>query len=492
MSEIRESLKRAALGRYPLIYLAAWDEDRALRAIEGFARKLYPQVEPAIVTWSCVRGFSDPAAPRITDPVAAIDHIVQASRAGFYVLLDLVPYFGRPEVVRALREAYYALRSADRTLVVTWPRIDVPEALSKEMFVVELGAPDVEELARLIEGFARSYGAGDLDGGRRTEMAFTLKGLSLNEATHTLHRVFRSKLSREGMLEEIRVDKERTVKKAGYLEYVPPDARIDQMGGLENLKAWLERRKQLFSQKAIDEGVPPPKGMLVMGMSGCGKSLAAKVVSSLWDVALFRLDMSLINSGIYGSPEAAFDRALRTIEGLAPAVLWIDEIENSLGMDEVHSGSNPGVFSTFLTWMQEKPPLIFVAATANRISALPAEVIRKGRFDQVFFVDLPTPEERKDIFRIHLQRNGGDTSQFDLEVLAIATKGWAGSEIEQAVASARVDAYHEARPFTMADVTRNTTMMVPLSKTMHEQLKKIRNWAFGRATLASKDKYNES
>jgi SpoVK/Ycf46/Vps4 family AAA+-type ATPase len=198
--------------------------------------------------------------------------------------------------------------------------------------------------------------------------------------------------------------------------------------------------------------------------------------------------MNLVFSGMYGSAELAFHQALQTVEAVAPAVLWIDELENSLGMDEGATGgaTNSHIFSAFLTWMQEKSPLVFVAATANRIQALPAEVIRKGRFDQVFFIDLPNDEERKQIFEIHLKRNGADPSNFDRVFLAAATKGWNGAEIEQAILSARVDAYHDRRPFTIDDITRNTSRMVALSKTMEEQMKKIRSWAFGRATPASK------
>jgi SpoVK/Ycf46/Vps4 family AAA+-type ATPase len=234
--------------------------------------------------------------------------------------------------------------------------------------------------------------------------------------------------------------------------------------------------------------MPVPRGILLMGMSGCGKSLAAKAIAVTWKVPLFRLDMNLVFSGMYGSAELAFHRALATVEAVAPAVLWIDELENSLGMDEGATGGagNSHIFSTFLTWMQEKPPLVFVAATANRIQALPAEVIRKGRFDQVFFIDLPNDEERKQIFEIHLRRNGADPGAFDRVFLAAATKGWNGAEIEQAIVSARVDAYYEKRPFTIDDITRNTSRMVALSKTMEEQMKKIRSWAFGRATPASK------
>jgi SpoVK/Ycf46/Vps4 family AAA+-type ATPase len=391
-----------------------------------------------------------------------------------------------------LREAYYDLRNGEKTIFITAPEIAIPEPLKKEILVLEMSLPDENEQLRLVHGFCQSYSV-QLDEALLSDMAFGLKGLSVNEATHTLNRIFRSKaFEREQLLEEIFKDKEMVVKKAGYLEYVRPQQGIEDIGGLENLKDWLVRRRHLFGRQALADGLPIPKGMLVMGMSGCGKSLAAKAVAHLWGLALFRLDMNLVNSGIFGKPEAAFHRALRTVEALAPAVLWIDEIENSLGMDSDSGAGNAGIFSSFLTWMQEKPPLIFVAATANRIQALPAEVIRKGRFDQVFFVDLPSPEERKQIFGIHLQRNHADVAAFDLEILAMATKAWNGAEIEQVVASARVDAYSEGRTLTMGDLTRSTSQTVPLSKTMHEQMKAIRGWAFGRATLASKDKYAEA
>jgi SpoVK/Ycf46/Vps4 family AAA+-type ATPase len=303
-----------------------------------------------------------------------------------------------------------------------------------------------------------------------------------------LNRIFRGKKQEaSAVLQEIFVEKEMMIKKSGFLEFVPPVNDISQIGGLDNLKDWVTRREKLFSRQALEDGMPVPKGILLMGMSGCGKSLSAKTISTLWKVPLFRLDMNLVFSGMYGKAEHAFHKALTSVEAMAPAVLWIDEIENSLGMDEGHSGSsNTHIFSSFLTWLQEKPPMVFVAATANRIHSLPAEVIRKGRFDQVFFIDLPNDEERKQIFDIHLRKNGADVAKFDLVFLAAATKGWSGAEIEQAVVGARVDAYHAGKEFEITDITRNTSRTVPLSKTMEEQMKKIRSWAFGRATPASK------
>jgi SpoVK/Ycf46/Vps4 family AAA+-type ATPase len=195
--------------------------------------------------------------------------------------------------------------------------------------------------------------------------------------------------------------------------------------------------------------------------------------------------MNLVFSGMYGSPEETFHRALRTVEAVAPAVLWIDEIENALGMDDEGLSINSHIFSSFLTWMQEKPPMVFIAATANRIQALPAEIIRKGRFDQVFFCDLPTKEEREEIFRIHLSRNGADLDEFDFKMLTVQTEGWNGAEIEQAVIAARTEAYYEEREFGQRELDISIAKIVPLSETMEQQIKTIRSWAFSRATPAS-------
>ena len=490
-----DGLRRAFYGRHPLVFLITVEEERAVRLLQSFAGKLSRDGDLPVVTWSAVSGFSNELDKTPTlDPVAAIRRVQAGEEPGISVLHDLTSFLGDPRVVRALREAYGALlRQRDRYLFLTAARYELPQELEKQVYVVDLGLPDEAELGRLVESYARSYGLDSPPADLASELAFALKGLGLQQAGHTLHRIFRRKgTDREAMLAEIFRDRSEAVRQQGFLEFVPPQATVDQIGGLENLKDWLERRRSLFSQEAIDAGLPSPRGMLIMGMSGCGKSLAAKAVSTLWRVPLYRLDMNLVASGMYGSPEAAFDRALHTIEALAPAVLWIDEIENGLGMDEEVQAGNPRVFASFLTWMQEKPPLVFVAATANRISALPAEVIRKGRFDQVFFVDLPTERERGEIFKIHIERNGADPTGFDLELLTLATRGWNGAEIEQAVVAARIDAYNDGRAFEMRDVTRNTSTNVPLSKTMHEQMKRVRNWAFGRAMLASSEKYVES
>lgn len=481
-----DQIRNAILGRYPLLYLQTWEESRAVQLLQAFSVKLFNN-ETSVHVWTIVSGLDD--NPAIREPQQVLHAILNSQEKGFYVLKDFSHFMSDPAVERALRDAYYLLQGKDRYIAVLSPEMVIPESLKKEMQLIQVGLPDETELTRLMKRVQQSYPQSEISEELFGRVVFALKGLSSNEVTHILHRIYRAKkLDPDEMLGEIFAEKELIVKKTGYLEFIQPNFEIQDIGGLDNLKDWLVKRQSLFTQTALDDGMPVPRGILLMGMSGCGKSLAAKVTSGLWKVPLFRLDMNLVFSGMYGSAELAFHQALQTVEAVAPAVLWIDELENSLGMDEGANGGagNTHIFSAFLTWMQEKSPLVFVAATANRIQALPAEVIRKGRFDQVFFIDLPNDEERKQIFEIHLRRNGADPSKFDRVFLAAATKGWNGAEIEQAILSARVDAYHDKRPFTIDDITRNTSRMVALSKTMEDQMKKIRSWAYGRATPASK------
>jgi ATPase family associated with various cellular activities (AAA) len=488
MTNAADQIRNAILGRYPLIYLLTWEESRVLQLLEAFSTKLFgPGI--SFQTWSCVTGFSQNGSTEpITNAISALKSVLASEEKGFVVLKDFSSFMSDPSVSRALRDAYYALQGKEKYIFIVSPEKVIPESLKKEILLIDVGLPDEGELLKLIKRMQPLYPQATFPDELIGKISFALKGLTVNEATHVLHKIFRSKkIDAEEVLRQIFAEKEMIVKKSGYLEFVSAGANLSEIGGLDNLKDWLVKRERLFSRQALQDGMPVPRGILIMGISGCGKSLCAKATSALWKVPLFRLDMNLVFSGMYGNAELAFHRALKTVEAVAPAVLWIDEIENSLGMEEGKGGGvNSHIFSYFLTWMQEKPPLVFIAATANRIQAIPAEVIRKGRFDQVFFVDLPNDEERKQIFEIHLKRNGADATKFDLVFLAAATKGWNGAEIEEAIASARVDAYQENREFTIDDITRNTSRMVALSKTMEDQMKRIRSWAFGRATPASK------
>jgi SpoVK/Ycf46/Vps4 family AAA+-type ATPase len=349
--------------------------------------------------------------------------------------------------------------------------------------------PSETEIHTFFQNFIDSKGLQDkIPATLAHQYVIAFMGMTLAEIEHLLVRLLRSKEKDfDHLLPEVHEEKSRILKNESCLQFIPLHQSLEQIGGLDNLKEWVLQRKNLFTEEAFSSGLPLPSGVLFMGVSGCGKSMAAKAIARAWDVPLVRLDMSLVLSGAYGPPEMAFEHATRIAEEIAPIVLWIDELENSFGYDERAPGEgNINVFSSFLTWMQDKSQKIFIAATANRIKQLPAELMRKGRFDQLFFLDLPTIEERQQILKIHIALQGAEPSEFDLSYLSAITKEWSGAEIEQVVKSARIDAYQENRGFTEEDIAHTTASMVPLAQTMKEQIKEIKDWSFKRAVPASK------
>ncbi len=486
-----EKLTDAVRGGYPLIYIVSWEEDRVEKAVRSLMTSL--GMEGDFDVWTCAGGLasSSTRSPEALDPTAALEAVLESERKGIVLFKDLPDHFAdNPRLVRKLRDFYYARKGGGRHVVILSTGYRLPDSLKKEVHLVEFDLPDEQEIYEHITPLVKDIPhRADLPEEFLKDLAVALKGLTMNEVDHTIAKVLKQDLPQEEVMGRIFQEKEQIVKKEGILEFVPPRFSIDEIGGLANLKDWLLKRAHLFSKKALEEKLPVPKGILLMGISGCGKSLAVKAISSLWKVPLFRLDMNLVFSGMYGSPESIFHQGLKQLEAMAPAVLWIDEIEMGVaGYREGESTTSSHIFAHFLTWMQEKDEMVFVAATANRIHLLPAEIIRKGRFDQIFFLDLPNEHERKEIFAIHIRKNGGDPSRFDMEFLATATREWNGSEIEQAVVAGRVDAFFAKRPFTQEDIVRNITRMVPLSKTMESQIKEIKGWAFNRAIPASSRK----
>lgn len=487
-----ERIRRALMGGYPILYIQSWEEGRVERALTALAQKFYDKPVP-FATWSCVDGVMAGADrwPDTADPLKALDAILASSGAGFFLMKDLPSQLvARPEVVRRLRDAYRQLKGKGKFLVLVSPRLILPEDMKKEIYLLEYDLPDESEILQILAHLGkRFYGETGLSEADAKKITMAVKGLTQDEIEHVMSKV----LSRHGAFgpaayDEILAEKEQASKKEGVLEFVAPKFTIDDIGGLENLKEWLVKRRSLFTREAAEAGLPVPKGLLMMGMSGCGKSLSVKAISALWNLPLFRLDMNLV----FGTdnPEYTFHRALKTVEGMSPALLWIDEIEMAITGGSAGGGGDPAlgrIFSTFLTWMQEKDAMVFVAATANRIHLLPAEVIRKGRFDQVFFLDLPNEVERKAIFTVHLKKQRAEMNKFDVVFLAKATKGFNGAEIESSVQAAAIEAYNSGHPINEDDVSRVITNTVPLGRTMEEQIKAIKSWAHDRAISASKN-----
>jgi len=325
------------------------------------------------------------------------------------------------------------------------------------------------------------------DEGHRERVVEAALGLTADEATN----VFAKSLvrSKDLDIDTILGEKKHIIRKSGILEFYESDASLGDVGGLDVLKDWLSKRQLAFSQKARDFGLPLPKGILMIGVPGCGKSLTAKAVSAKWQMPLLRLDVGKVFSSLVGSSEENIRKCIRTAEAVAPSILWLDELEKGFSGTQSSGQSDAGttarVFASFITWLQEKESSVFVIATANDVTQLPPELLRKGRFDEIFFVDLPAASERRDIVDIHLQKKGRDPAQFDLDAVMAATQGFSGSEVEQVVISALYDAFELGEELSTEGLMKSAKEIIPLSLTMKEGLDHMREWARTRARKAS-------
>ena len=389
-------------------------------------------------------------------------------------------------------------RLPERTLILSQPIHYLPEELEKDVQIFELPLPEVSELKQILLRVKSDFNLDDRDceeaSDRLLEAAL---GLSTSEAWSAFASVAVSKKRvTEYEIPEIVAEKEQVIRKRGHLEYYQPEQNLDDIGGLGRLKDWLKRRERAFSQDARNFGLEVPRGILLLGLPGTGKSLAAKAVANAWQLPLLRLDMGKVFGGIVGQSEENMRSALSTAETLAPCILWVDEIEK--GMAGIQSsgatdgGTTSRVLGTFLTWMQEKKKPVFVVATANNIAQLPPELLRKGRVDEIFFVDLPDAEERTEILKIHLERRKRDVfSPETMNELAVLSKGFTGAELEEAVKEALYRAYDEGHQLTAEDVKTAILETSPLSIMMSEVIRDTRAWAKGRAVPASNRKPEE-
>jgi SpoVK/Ycf46/Vps4 family AAA+-type ATPase len=416
------------------------------------------------------------------DPRAALDFIAAHPQAAIFHLMDFhEPLRESAEIRRRLRDIYESCRGRRKFVVITSPVRAIPEELERSLLFLELRPPDLVELV----AFLREE-SGDTSDPLLHQLAPSLLGLTLDEARYALRRALAAtgKLGPES-LPALLEEKRLLINRTGVVEFIADGTNIGEVGGLDGLKTWLLERRKLFELRDSISAEIVPKGLLLMGIPGCGKSLAIKAIASYFQLPLYRVDMIEIFSGRHGKPEGAFVEACKLMEDLVPAVLWFDEIE--MGITSADAGGEQGrIFAFFLTWMQEKARGLFVAATANRIDLLPAEMIRKGRFDEVFFVDLPWDEERLEIFKIHLSRRGVDASDIDLGQLTEFTQGWSGAEVEQCVVSAITKARLADTQVTGLDLVQAAVKIVPLSRTMEVQINHIRDWAFERAVRASR------
>ncbi len=471
----------------PLTYVRTAEEQRVARVLVEVAAGWEASGPMPVWTWTLTEGLrrNEEAVMAGTEtPRGVLDFIIASEARGIFHLKDFhEPLRDSAETRRRLRDLYESCLDRRKFVVITSAVRYIPEELDRNILFLELRPPDLVELVEFLRD--ETAASGGLDEKVLNSFARALQGLTLDEARYALRRAVAANPvlgmdSLPALLEEKRL----LVNRSGVIEYIATDTDLSEVGGLDNLKKWLMERRKLFHLRdSVSEEIVP-KGLLMMGIPGCGKSLSVKAIASAWHLPLYRVDMIEIFSGRHGKPEGVFVAACRMLEEMAPAVLWFDEIE--MGITSTDSGGEQGrIFAFFLTWMQEKTRGLFVAATANRIDLLPAEMIRKGRFDEVFFVDLPLKAEMIEIFKIHLSRRGVDPAEFDLDQVTQFTEGWTGAEIEQCVISALTQARLEDRQITDQDLINIAVKLVPLSRTMKEQISHIRAWAFERAVRAT-------
>ena len=492
---MQEELSILIQAQYPLIYLVTSEEERAERAIAAISQTKTTQRR--VFLWTVTHGIIEYGQSRhitqhnTVSPEAAIQWVIQQKEPGIYIFKDLHPFIDSPATTRWLRDAIASFKDAQKAIILMSPIQNVPIELEKEVVVLDFLLPDMTELNQVLSSQLEQTKTRRTSTETREKLLRAALGLTKDEA----EKVYRKAHVKVGRLTEAEVDivlseKKQLIRRNGILEYIEEDETIDSIGGLEELKRWLRQRSNAFTERAREYGLPQPKGMLILGVPGCGKSLIAKTTSRLWGLPLLRLDMGRVYDGsMVGRSEANLRNALKTAESISPAILFIDELDKSFagtsGSADSDGGTSSRIFGSFLTWMQEKTSPVFVMATANRVERLPGEFLRKGRFDEIFFVDLPTPEERQQIFNIHLSKRRREIARFDLEQLATVSDGFSGAEIEQGIIAAMYEAFAQDREFTQLDIIAAIKSTLPLSRTMTEQVTALRDWARQRARPAA-------
>ena len=499
---VQTELEILIRARYPILYIITSEEIRVQNLVMEIARKRQKKV----FEWSYSTGIV-PAGTSIQsqkhrnaatkDPLAALDQVIEQVEPALFIFKDFHPFLTKNNfaVVRKLKEIALHLKNSFKTILLVSPVMEIPTELEKEITVVNYPLPSREDLSELLDKIIADVQQFkqvviNLDSPGRERLLQAALGLTLGEAENVFAKIIvkAERLSGEDV-NEVFAEKQQIIRKSGLLEYYATSESFSHIGGLAVLKDWLGKRALAFSDEARAFGLPAPKGILMLGVQGCGKSLCAKAVSTQWQLPLLRFDMGRMFGSLVGSSEENVRRAIAVAESVAPAILWVDEIDKafagSQGSGATDGGTTARVFGTFLTWLSEKSAPVFVVATANDISQLPPELLRKGRLDEIFFVDLPSRAERVEVFRIHLTKRGRDASRFDLEGLADAGNDFSGAEIEEAINSALYDAFYAKTELSMEHLRTALAQTVPLAKTMDEQINRLRTWAEGRARNAS-------
>ena len=502
-----DNIKDLIKANYPLIYTVTSEYNRTMLYIRDMAFKNGYSFH----VWDCVNNLNKQEKkgdeidyqeiPDCGDYVGALNYISKLieekdtqDTKDIFIFEDLHRYFDQVDVFTRLRKLAEKLRIYDKHIIMTGPFVKIPDELEKFVTVVTIPLPDRKDLEKNL-----NYISGDKPIDEDLKKYFIDSALGMTDTEAFLaFKLAKQKvgLDTKEAAQIISMEKEQIIKKSGILDYYQVNQDLESsLGGLDNLKDWLRKREKSFQRKAKDFGLQEPKGILLVGVPGCGKSLTAKCVAAEWKQPLLKLDIGKVFQAEVGASENNIRQAIETAEAVAPCVLWIDEIEKGLntGGGEKDGGTNSRVFSTILTWMQEKTKPVFVVATANNIQALPPELLRKGRFDEIFFVDLPTKEERKNIFKIHLKRYG-QGSIVNFEELVEKSKYFNGAEIEECVKEAMFIAYDEnqdVKEITLKHLLAAIEPIIPLAMTMQQQINFLRQFGKSKRARPASKEFNE-
>ncbi len=474
---------------YPALYVVAQEEARCLSEVQHIAATLTQRC----AAWTITEGWAIWDGNTViqrnkqqVDPLAALQ-AVQSMSVSFCCLVNFDFYLSAPEIVQKVKDLLQPCKSGGKLIVFVSNILKIPQQLEKDLTVLEFSLPDKDELGRTLDTIADSGQVKAPKGDFREQCLDAALGMTSAEAENAFALCLVKK--KEFVPAIIMEEKRQVIRKGGILEFYPVKQGLEAVGGLNTLKTWLQKRLKAFSPEARKYGLLPPKGVLIVGVPGCGKSLTAKAVAHTWGVPLLRFDVGKVFGSLVGQSEEQCRKAISLAEAVAPCVLHIDEIEKALsGVEssgETSSGVVTRVFSTLLTWLSDKTSMVFVAATANAVDKLPPELLRKGRFDEIFYVDLPTPEERNEIILIHLKARSRDAKKFKVDELVRESDGFSGAEIEQAIIAAMYDAFDVGREVTTSDIINALRSTTPLKITMAEKIEVVREWAKNRARPAT-------
>ncbi len=491
--KFEEALDIYLRARFTLIVIVSQEEERILETVKTVCQR----TNRPVFTWDIADHFkvlsdSKTSAPSARDPISALEHIEKINNTGVFILKDFHDFWGpnQAQIRRKLRNVAQALKYTPKSILVTSPFKRIPEELKDDAVLIEFPLPESSELDIVLSQLSHTPKVKvNLTTLGREKLVQAALGMTTSQA----RRVFAKAIVYDGVLDDrdialVTEEKKQIIQESQALEFYPVTETPDDVGGLGVLKEWLRLRERAFTQEARDYGLPAPKGIALIGIPGTGKSLTAKMIGGLWQLPLIRLDIGALFGSLVGESEERTRKALKLAETVAPCVVWIDEMEKGLShQGSLDSGTSTRVFGTILTWMQEKKSPCFVVATANNIHSLPPELLRKGRFDELFFLDLPTEEERQEIFTVHLHKRHRLPQDFDIQRLAKDSVGYVGSEIEQSIIDAMYVGFNDGhREFTTADISNALKRQVPLSISQREIIEALRKWLQeGRAQSAS-------